>query len=70
MKVDVEVGDTVRVRKWDAVRRVWLLDEGVVEEIRSINSRRREVKVKGNWWVVRNEVNVRFEIVKKKDGST
>jgi hypothetical protein len=66
MKVNVEVGDTVKVAKWDSEQRDWLQDEGEVKEIRTVNARRREVNVNGKWWVVRNEVNVRFEIVKKR----
>ncbi|MBN8657999.1 MAG: hypothetical protein J0M11_19865 [Anaerolineae bacterium] len=67
MKINVEIGDSVKVARWDPEKHAWLQDEGEVKEIRTMNARRREVKVNGNWWVVRNEVNVRFEIVKKKE---
>lgn len=66
-KVNVEVGDTVKVARWDTDLRDWVKSEGVVEEIRIVNPRRREVRIGKGWWVVRNEVNVKFQIVKKKD---
>jgi len=63
MKINVQVGDTVTVSKWIGSR--WNIQTGIVKQIRIKNIRRREVLVNGSWWVVRNDVGVRFEIVQK-----
>lgn len=63
MKINVQVGDTVTVSKWTGSG--WNIQTGIVEQIRIKNIRRREVLVNGSWWVVRNDVGVRFEIVQK-----
>lgn len=63
MKINVQVGDTVTVSKW--TESGWNVQTGIVEQIRIKNIRRREVLVSGSWWVVRNDVGVRFEIVQK-----